>query len=220
MWFREELTGHSSDELNQIKEELAAIREGTVVLSNAEKQQLSNLSSADLHQYLGSLGLSIEDLTFPLLDVGTGQDAYFAQDVLRLYPEQRVVSTSMHLMNPNSVMSRRLADQIDRGELIACDGQNLPIEDETFAMVVSLNADPYYVPRASLEDTIREKHRVLKVGGAALLCPAVCEYGSHDISQDDLATLQDEVDVSIQQIPRSGHQYYDIKTRAMLVINK
>ena len=220
MWFREELTAHSSGELERIETELAAIESGEIILSNAEKQQLSNLSDADLYQYLHSLGIGLGELSFPLLDVGTGKHAYFAQALVASFPGQRIVSTSMHLLSPNSIMSRALAEKTDRGELVAGDGIDMPFDDETFGMVVSLNADPYYVPRKDLLTSLREKHRVMKVGATALLCPAVCEYGDYDIGQEDIAALQPDIDVSLQPIPQSGHRFYDRATRQMLIINK
>lgn len=220
MWFREELTAYSSEELALIESEFGGILNGDIILTEAEKQQLSNLSDADMCQYLSSLGLKAADLAFPLLDVGTGQHAYFAQDVLQAFPEQRVVSTSMHLMNPKSIMSRVLAGETDRGELVPAEGTSLPFEDDSFGMVVSLNADPYYVPKKDLLLSLREKQRVLRVGATALLCPAVCEYGQYDITEEDLVPLQGEVDVALCPIPESGKLYYRGDTKTMLVIKK
>jgi ubiquinone/menaquinone biosynthesis C-methylase UbiE len=119
-------------------------------------------------------------------------------------------------------MSKALAEVefANRGELVACDGTNMPFEDETFAMVVSKNGDPYYVPKKDLLTSLREKHRVMRVGATALLCPAICEYGEHEITEEDIAPLQTEIDVSICPIPASGHHMYSSDTRNMLVIRK
>ena len=220
MRFREELTAHTSNELSRISEELSGIATGKIKLTDTEQQQLSNLSDADMYQYLRCFGIETNDLAFPLLDIGTGKHAYFAYDVLKAFPGQRVVSTSMHLLSPNSGMSKALADVTDRGELIGGSGMDLPFEDETFGMVVSLNADPYYVPKKDLLASLREKQRVLQIGATALLCPAVCEYGEHDITAADIAPLQGDMDVSLRPIPESGYQYYRKDTRQMLVIQK
>ncbi|MDQ2972856.1 MAG: hypothetical protein M3Q79_00020 [bacterium] len=220
MWFREELTAHTSDELSQIGAELSGIATGDIELTDAEQQQLSNLSDADMHQYLRCFGIEANDLAFPLLDVGTGKHAYFAHDVLKAFPGQRMVSTSMHLLSPNSGMSKALSGLTDRGELVGGNGMDLPFEDESFGMVVSLNADPYYVPKKDLLVSLREKQRVLRVGATALLCPAVCDYGEHDITEEDIAPLQGNMDISLLPIPESGYQFYRKDTRQMLAIHK
>ncbi len=220
MWFREELTAHTSDELLQIEEELRGIASGEITLTDVQKQQLSNLSDAGMYQYLHSFGLEATDLAFPLLDVGTGKHVYFAQDALNAFPGQKIVSTSMHLLHPNSTMRKALAALTNRGELVAASATNLPFEDDSFEMVLSLNADPYYVPKKGLLVSLQEKHRVLKVGATALLCPAVCDYGDHDITEEDIAPLKGAIDISLRPIPESGKQFYRKNTKQMLVIQK
>lgn len=218
--FRQELANINSQDLEVIEDEFRKIISGEIVLKEAEKQQMSNLSDAGMSQYLETFGIEVPDLSFPLLDVGTGENAHFALDVLRKFPNQRVVSTSMHLVDPNSVMSKVLEGKTDRGELVASDGLDTPFDDETFSTIVSLNADPFYVAKADLLPSLREKHRVLKLGGTAILCPAVCDYGKHDITADDLAPIADEVDISFRSIPENALQYYSGGIDSMLVINK
>lgn len=220
--FRDGLTDHNSTELDRIETELTGLLMGDITLTDAQKQQLSNISDGGLQHYLAVSGIVKEELEFPLLDVGTGLTAMFAQDVIRNFPDAEVISTSMHLHSPKSLMNRVLAgiDPESLGELVACDGTNMPFEDEKFGMVVSVNADPYYVPRKDLLASLREKNRVLKVGATALLCPAICEYGLYEITENDLVPLRDEVDVTLHEIPDSGRHSYRGDVKQMLVISK
>lgn len=218
--FREELADISCQDLEIIEDELKKIISGEITLTDAEKQQMSNLSDASMGQYLETFGINQQDLSFPLLDVGTGKNARFAQEVLRDFPNQCVVSTSMHLASPDSLMSKNLEGKTDRGELVASDGLDMLFDDETFNMVVSLNADPFYVAKNALLPSLREKHRVLKPGGMAILCPAICDYGTHDITPTDLAPIADEVDISFRSIPEHAQRYYTGGIDSMLVINK
>ena len=141
-------------------------------------------------------------MQFPLLDVGTGREAYFAQDLLKKRPGQTIVSTSLHLAGFHSPMRDFLSQTTDRGAFVACDGTNLPFADESFATVISMNADPYYTPRNELRQSLREKQRVLSVGGVVLLCPAFCDYGERLITEDDIAPLQSEMDISLRTIDK------------------
>ena len=96
----------------------------------------------------------------------------------------------------------------------------MPFDDNTFGMVVSRNADPYYMPRRDLLASIREKHRVMKVGAVAMLCPAVYQYGERDVTPQDLAGLPSEIDATIEPIPPSGKRIYDGDIQNLLVIRK
>jgi hypothetical protein len=222
MRFRSGLARHTGEELRQIETEFTKILTGVIKLTDAQKQQLSNLSDGDLRGYLDAFGIETEDLAFPLLDVGTGLNAYFAQDVLAAFPGRRMVSTSMHLLSPHSLMSRRLlhADPAQYGEIVACSGIEMPFDDDTFGMVVSRNADPYYTPKRDLISSIREKHRVMKFGAVAILCPSVCQYGEHDITDEDLTGLPSEIDATLEPIPLSGKRIYDGNIQNLLVIRK
>lgn len=199
--------------------DLEGIRTGEIVPTSNDIKMLSNLSSGDLYNYLSVLGIEIDDIGSPVLDVGTGESAGFAKWLKLERPETTVVSTSMHLVPAKSRMRRNLVGQNNVGYLVGSDGTHLPFADESFKTVVSVNADPYYTPIDELEMSLREKERVLQVGGIALLCPAVCDFGKHDIEQADIDGL--DMDISFAEIPyEAARRVYRDGISQMLVIRK
>lgn len=199
--------------------ELVGIRSGDLVPTPNDIKMLSNLSSGDLYNYLSVLDIEIDDIDSPVIDVGTGASAGFAKWLKVEKPETTVVSTSMHVVPKKSRMRQNLTEQNDIGYLVGSDGTHLPFADESFKTVVSVNADPYYTPVDELEMSLREKERVLQLGGVALLCPAVCDFGRHDIVQSDIEGL--DIDISLAEIPlEAARRVYRDGISHMLVIRK
>lgn len=198
--FFEEAALLDKNDVLRVAEELDRIATGEITPTSVQTKQLHNLSNNGLFPALRLLELDVDTIQFPLLDVGTGREAYFAQDLLKKRPGQTIVSTSLHLAGLHSPMRDFLSQTTDRGTFVACDGTNLPFADESFATVVSMNADPYYTPLSELPQSLREKYRVLRTGGMALLCPAFCDYGERIITDDDIEPLQSEMDISLRLI--------------------
>ena len=217
--FTAALQGMHKEHAKRIIDELRGIHIGTLTPTVADIQRMSNLSSGALNDYLYILGIDVEDIKDPVLDVGTGETAGFASQLLLRQPDRFVVSTSMHVGSKRSPMRSALSQRNDVGSVVAADGVMLPFSDETFMTVVSVNADPYYVPRRELSKSLYEKHRVLQVGGTALLCPAVCEYGNHTITQEDLARVDIDVDI-VPMNQDAAKTRYGAGIDSMLVIRK
>lgn len=215
--------GLGSQKGKMVLRDFIAIATGKVVLSEGQKQMLSNLSNGDARTARDALGLFGEqDFQFPLLDIGTGKNAWLARDVLKKHPGEVVVSTSVHLAHPQSPMREELSG-ISRGEignLIACNAEDLPFADDSFQQVVSINATPYYTAKESLPQVFRNVHRVLKTGGNALLCAALCDYGSSEITLSDIVPLQAEMDIRLEPINDLGRHSYSRGVDYLVAINK
>ena len=195
--FVDALTLHTADELILIEQEFMGILNGNTKLSTVQRQQLSNLSSNDLTNYILDLGLDNSDLESSVLDLGAGREAEFAHGMGIYYPEVEVTSTSMHMLNPESQMSKRLADRQDVGRLVACSVMDMPFEPGSFRTIVSLNAVPFYLPEKELLPAMRNIYRVLMIGGRAILGPALVNFGDKTITDDDLKPLKDEMNISL-----------------------
>lgn len=199
--------------------ELIGMRNGIIIPTPNDVKILSNLSDGRLDDYLSVLGIGIEDIGSTVLDVGTGASAGFAKWLKVEKPDITVVSTSMHLIPKKSRMRRNLAKQDNIGYLVGSDGTHLPFADASFETVVSVDADPYYTPIDELATSLREKERVLKRGGIAILCPAVCDFGRHDIVQSDIQDL--DIGISLSKIsPEAATRVYRDGISQMLVIRK
>ncbi len=189
-------------------------------VTELQKKQLSNLSNNGLLYYLKVLDIHLDDLQDPILDVGTGEEARFARELLKKRPDADVTSTSVHLFSPNSLISRRLKGQNGVGKLVAADGVSMPFPDESFQTVVSVNADPYYTPGYQFAESMREKQRLLRTGGVALLCPALYGYNGTEVSAAMIEPLQNEMDIELRPLSAAAAGQYFGHVPGLIVIRK
>lgn len=207
----------------EVLRDFAAIAVGGLVLSETDKQMLSNLSNGDLRTAGEALGLYGDSgFQFPLLDIGTGKDAWLARDLLKKHPGEMVVSTSMHLAQRGSPMFENLSVLPLKtvGALVACNAEGLPFADNSFQQVVSINAAPYYVAKQNVPTVLQNIHRVLKPGGTAYLCAALCDYGESEVGQGDIEPLQTTMDIQLEPIPSLGRVFYSTGVENLIKITK
>lgn len=195
----------------KVLEDFAAIATGGLVLSEADQQILSNISNGSLRTARDVLGLhDDEGFKFPLLDIGTGENAWLARDLLKKFPGETVVSTSMHLTQADSPMHKLLSALPPEtvGTLVACNAEELPFADNSFQQVLSVNAVPYYVAKKNVPRVLQNVHRVLKPGGTAMLCAALCDYGQSEVELKDIEPLQADMDIQLQSLDDLGRSHY------------
>lgn len=206
--------------LRMASSEMRAINDGEIQLTPYQRKAMSNLSNMGRRTYEAVLGIDAETIPVPILDIGTGEEAMFAQELLRVRPDASVWSTSVHLGSKKSRM-RSIVKGVDNpGYLVAADGAQLPFKSDIFKTVVSVNAAPYYVPKHEVPYFLNEVFRVLApLGATAILSPALCDYGNTELTQNDLGSFDFQVD--LRDMPEAGHGSYrpDVPKK-IIVINK
>lgn len=121
-----------------------------------------------LRQYRNLLKLGDDDLRAKtILDIGSGLQMRFAQEVKKSFPESRVISYDYAFADASLDRS-----QIPEGlEYQAGLISTLPFPADTFDLVVSMKALPMWVDEEVAEKGFRESVRVLKPGGVGKFFP-------------------------------------------------
>lgn len=213
------LTQYPAHVLKIASSEMRAIKDGDIELTSYQRKAMSNLSNMGRRTYEAVLGIDVETVPVPILDIGTGEEARFAQDLLHARPDATIFSTSVHLGPKKSRMRRILQNRENTGNLVAADGSRLPFDSGRFKTVVSVNAAPYYVPKQEVPSFINEVHRVMEpLGATAILSPGLCDYGNTELTQNDLDSF--DFEVQLQDMPDAGHSSYKTDVPKKIIVIK
>lgn len=141
-----------------------------------ESAELSLKSDRGLESYIRYLRISEEDLEGKkILDLGSGPNSNFAKDVEEQIKETEVVSVDYTFEDEDDIENQKQTiEEKDNDDLkqVKALFSKLPFKDNSFDIVVSAFAMPFYLQdKERIEKAIEEIIRVLENGGKAILGP-------------------------------------------------
>ncbi|MBI2035793.1 MAG: class I SAM-dependent methyltransferase [Candidatus Liptonbacteria bacterium] len=159
------------------KEESEAISKFLDKISETE----TTMTDRDLSTYLREFRLSVNDLpNKKILDIGSGKQERFSKEASEFGAEVFSINPALQKKEARNDVKENITSNVSGKKLewqersFAGRGQELPFQDDTFDVVTSLYAVPYFIDsEKGRAQALREIIRVLKSDGKAIIAPGI-----------------------------------------------